>query len=172
MFNRTPNMTEISGLTVQLDELHQTYATLFEEAQRQLEALDFTDTHISRVARTLSQNDAVVRNIQTETVAALANNLKELTAEDLESEYIARGLLDALESRLWKRFESRVEEQIVTIVEAKVAGLVEAAVTNAVANNPEIQKGQCAEFVLTQLYSYFENVQTKDPAKEDNEATG
>ena len=172
MFNRTPNMVEISGLTVQLDDLHKAYVTIFEEAQRQLETIDLTDAHIYRITQKLGNTDSVTRKIQSESLAQLANALKEVTDEELEGEHVTRGLLDALETRIWARINSQVEQTILTIVNERIDQVADTAVKAALSNNPLMQQAVSADLVLTGLRAYLDNAKQAETTEENNEAAG
>ena len=172
MFNRNPNMVEVSGLTVQLDDLHKAYVTIFEEAQRQLEAIDLTDAHIYRITERLGNSDNVTRKIQSEALTQLANALNEATAEELEGERVTNNLLDALETRIWARINSQVEQTILTIVNERIDQVADTAVKAALSNNPLMQQAVSADLVLTGLRAYMNNAEQRETTEENTEAAG
>ena len=151
-------MVEISGLTVQLDDLHKAYVTIFEEAQRQLEAIDLTDAHIYRITERLGRSDDVTRKIQSEALAQLANALKEATTEELEGEHVTSNLLDALEARIWKRIGVETKDAVTSAVTEMIEEAIPKLIEEKLQSNTAIQRGQTAEFALQTLAAYLQTV--------------
>ena len=152
------NTAELSGLTVQLDQLHTAYRTIFEEAQRQLEGLEMTDEQVNRICERLANRDDVVRKVQAEAISQLANSLTKATEDDLEETYETRKLLDALERRIWQRISNGTMEAVTGAMEELMEQQIPQLIEEKFKANTKLQQGAAAEFVLQGLAAYLQTV--------------
>ena len=169
MLNLSPNTAQISGITVELDTLHKSYLAIFQEAKSQLENIDLTDENLGDITTKLAANKNFSHDIASKSVLELAKFLRDATDETVANSSSLKGLLDALETRIWQRIYATITDVISTMVEAQITAAVDKAIAECLTNNQSIQRGSTALDLINQLQQLATiNEQTTETTTEDN----
>lgn len=105
-----PATTDISGITLQLDNLYTAYAAILEQAKQQLETLEISDDQVDRIA------DRCSRRLADDVTGRLYDTLRrEIVAAEETNQ--SHWLLDALERRISTTVARRITSDIEAIVE-------------------------------------------------------
>lgn len=96
----------INDTLVHLESLHTAYSEILEQAKSQLEALDISDTTVSRVSSQILRSDEFIVKVTSELRTTQANLLANITTQMEEA------LAEKLSQKVWEKLESSLEDAL------------------------------------------------------------
>jgi len=119
MFNTKPNNTaELEGTLVQLDTLYQSYETVLQSAQEQLETLSFSDSDYDKLLNKAAQNQDLMTRLSTATANRVITALGKEESDRLTA-YLTAEVTKRVAAALEEDLEKKLNDVVTKIIDSE-----------------------------------------------------